>query len=220
VCGGAFYVYPSQATRLYCSQSCYLATLRRVIERPCEQCGVLFLPRFHEARFCTRLCYDASHTRLTKTCELCGVVFLAGGRGGARRSARFCSRACSSSNNGALLWAGKPPQYPKTCVTCGKAYIARRGSSLNCSKACKKLRTASKRAGYQAKYRASHPHIPVVLSPRPCLYCGVDFTPLRHRTATFCTTRCYHNWRYANDPAFSLSVRQAVRLAEIASMGV
>ncbi len=53
-----------KANRKFCSRECYWKEKLKLQERPCQQCGVVFLPRSHSAKlkYCSRKCFGKSRT--------------------------------------------------------------------------------------------------------------------------------------------------------------
>lgn len=84
---------------------------RRVekVQRRCDHCAVMYMPRTDRSRYCSRSCqYGAKQSR-RRSCEVCGAEFIA-----KMREQRTCSRACGVYINS---WYGRPkqPAIPTRC---------------------------------------------------------------------------------------------------------
>lgn len=60
-CENRFVAY-AKDNRKFCSPRCYWTAKRTTKRRPCQQCGIVFLPRSHSAalKFCSRKCFFKS----------------------------------------------------------------------------------------------------------------------------------------------------------------
>lgn len=101
-------------------------------------------------------------SRVERTCEWCGTVFLAAASQVRHGRARFCSRSCRSRATGAALRGHRPGAVGLTCERCGASFtvppsVARRGRRY-CSRGCANdaKATANRRTsrGYVARFVA------------------------------------------------------------------
>ena len=60
-CGSEFHSY---MPKKFCGQDCYHKSRIVRVERPCVQCGTLYLPNVDSSKFCSKGCMHASRPRL------------------------------------------------------------------------------------------------------------------------------------------------------------
>lgn len=92
------------AKRKYCSKECAGAAKHKGRAIPnCEVCGKP--TKRWDLKRCSMACYFKSRTgkplpnrrrRISKKCAKCGTIFEAGGKGGKKKSAPYCSKECAS----------------------------------------------------------------------------------------------------------------------------
>lgn len=93
-----FIDYNGRAPQTYCSQECYLESVR-VKDRKCPQCGEMFTPkdgkkaRGQKQKYCSPECQALGHrSRVTLKCRTCGKHFSAIQSTAQKR--KYCSRKC------------------------------------------------------------------------------------------------------------------------------
>jgi hypothetical protein len=92
-CGSEFRVISNSLASKYCSKSCQHESLRRKIERGCEHCGTMFLPKLKTTKFCSLICAGAviSQRQFVGTCQHCECSFIAN-----KAHSKFCGASCRS----------------------------------------------------------------------------------------------------------------------------
>lgn len=94
-------------------------------QKICPTCGKTFSTRFNN-QFCSAKCKHASDGDNLKTCEFCGISFIA-----LHKDARFCSVNCYNR------FHYKPkPVIEKTCPVCGKIFSTNKPLRIYCSPEC------------------------------------------------------------------------------------
>jgi len=75
--------------RKFCSRSCYWIAKKKVLDRPCANCGkaMPYNSSNPKQRFCSYECSSASQRKPLPLCEMCGETCH-------RTTRRFCSREC------------------------------------------------------------------------------------------------------------------------------
>lgn len=173
--------------------------------RVCEyaKCGQPFDGK-PQQRFCSKRCANLARPRRGRvlqpaTCPACDMEFLPNRSNRMRVATQvYCSNQCSASprqmrqgvarrTGSAFRWSfgearyvpSRPPE--RTCAQCGESYRPKRLEDKNkfCSRKCKDDARAD----------------PIV--PRPCVFCGEVFTPLRNRYAAICSKACRQRARRA-----------------------
>lgn len=86
-------------------------------ERPCEHCGIYFLPKgcgslARDRRFCSLICVGKHNSRTfePRLCERCGEPVRC-----TKSATRFCSVHCSMK----ARWENRPMPEPRPCKYCG-----------------------------------------------------------------------------------------------------
>lgn len=91
----------------------------------CANCGVIFLTKFADKKFCSQACYHQSHTKYAeRDCENCGKTFKPNGR-----PRKYCSQACAVHKKSSSAFR---------CLACSTLYY-QNGQHYNktfCSRAC------------------------------------------------------------------------------------
>lgn len=133
------------------------------VERPCVECGELFLPFARDTKYCSKKCRLASNYRRKKEigivpriCPTCGTSFHPTGK------KKYCKPEC------------RPPKKVVLdhCVHCGKEFVKKTPQHKFCSNRC----------GYLSRYRNPLP-------PQKCIVCGEEYFP-RVTYQKYCGRRC------------------------------
>lgn len=133
VCGKDFTIKKKHKDKVFCSRPCF-ATSRQVrSERTCIGCGIVFMQRSKEQKYCTMSC-GAQHRprperdpdkRVIRNCVVCGKEY----EEWTYRNSTCCSKKCASSRSAGApkLTARKPENYYTVfCEQCGKEYVIHR----------------------------------------------------------------------------------------------
>lgn len=140
---------------------------------------------------------------MQRTCKQCGLTMPAH----RAPNALFCSRRCRDRDGylrhiekrraAARARYTKVPARATHCQQCGEPIVDRDPQTLYCSDLCKWRRAAKVRDPY---YRG----------PRPCKWCGVDFTPAKGQrvNVAYCSEYC-RNKRNAVDNAEQRALAKA-----------
>lgn len=116
--------------------------IRRLIEKTCETCSRVFQvePYQTNARFCSRLCQAAGHSKemlkpQSRQCEFCSSAFIVA----PSDAKKYCSRECASKAHGPKVSGTRASTayVAQICGICGSSFSARAslGQSF-CSRAC------------------------------------------------------------------------------------
>ena len=167
----------------------------------CIQCGAAFVSTQHRKKCCSPECLSQRKKtvlRKLRKCEICGQTFRkkSGGAG------LCCSRPCGFAY---MAWQGllsrqrtaqKIQQRQKgtlrLCSICHGEFRSVRGS-LVCGPECKDAR-------YRVGIRAICESRPGYKAPKPCVVCGVVFTPAWKGLRRFCSWRCSRKQKRAKRP--------------------
>jgi len=117
-----------QAPHRYCSRACYHAARHRgIVNRTCIGCGTVFVQctSARHQSYCSRACFLAHSTKVTKTCVDCGRTFQVYASNTHRY--RRCGRGCPGKKLHAVVCAG-----------CSQAFHTSDSRLKHCSEACRR----------------------------------------------------------------------------------
>lgn len=156
-------------------------------QRTCHQCGNLFSPTHHTAKFCSKECYkmrNIEYNRIrrqlhkkeasengnlsvkVRECVICGNAYFP-----TSNCQKTCSQACRTIsvnlNHKKFRDARKQPVAEKHCSKCGQLFTPKNNSSTICA--------------------PCHEHKPRVVN---CLNCGKQFTSVGQGVQLLCSDEC------------------------------
>lgn len=91
-CGKRFLPGQVHDGNMYCSKECFGTVNRKLVDRPCDQCGMIFRPRERSRRFCSRDCHYANKRLSKRNCEFCGNEYQP-----KASTSRLCSLSCNAN---------------------------------------------------------------------------------------------------------------------------
>lgn len=195
-------------------------------EKPCDKCGVLFVPLMAKSRFCSKGCNVSYHSNSTtkdlktsRYCRMCGSNFLL-----ANRNGDCCSIRCSKrQDKAASLGVG-------FCVICGVSFERHTATRKCCSTACsdRLLRKAMVRklqcidcsdtfshntkGAIPKRCPACRVSRPQVVSALPCDFCGEHFSHANTDSPRFCSRSCSSSGIHAEGLGNAYDADEVLRL--------
>lgn len=186
--------------------------------RTCLACGQPFKPIRRTQVYCSKACSGLAHrTRVTRTCQRCGVTFEVARDKVAAGKGKYCSKACAF-----------PGPVERVCEGCGKTFRAPRwevetlGWWRFCSMKCREKRKQCicKSCGEVFEVWESQDGVYCSVAcrglgrrnrvSRACAWCGTEFESPASTHRVFCSRSCNTEARKA-DPAELERVRQMQR---------
>ena len=163
-------------------------------ERACEVCGVVFAPKGKRRKFCSAACAKQRQKEKNKAFY------------NARKAAHCCVQCgrpleqkekihCCECSRRFSEWQKKnrnrkKQRQKRVCEMCGVTYTPTANRQRFCCAACAKLRLNERNRAYYKKRKAARGSVLRELLPeRPCVVCGVMFTPTT-KGQNICSASC------------------------------